>query len=114
MRGNQLGRSVCNQGGEHQGNDHGVVLGHFDTITKAVIGACTTPVRNATMPTSASALAGTLEKRRATSAPSPAPIDKEGEKMPPGIPLSADKTDAMNFSGMKNHQMGPLPRMTLC
>jgi hypothetical protein len=40
------------------------------------------------MPTSASALAGTLENRRATSAPSPATIERDGEKIPPGMPLS--------------------------
>jgi hypothetical protein len=94
-------------------NISGMIIAWFcvisETMTKAVIGACTTPVRNATMPTSASALAGTLENRRATSAPSPATIERDGEKIPPGMPLSADKTDAMNFSGMKSHEIVPPP-----
>ena len=58
------------------------------TITKAVIGACTTPEKYDTIPITATAATGVPGMSHATFCPSPAPTASEGEKMPPGIPLA--------------------------
>ena len=58
------------------------------TITAAVIGACTTPEKYATMPSSTTAPAGAAGSRCASHRPKPAPTASDGAKMPPGMPLT--------------------------
>ena len=67
------------------------------TMMKAVSGACVTAARKAAMPMAMRAGAMSAPIRPATLWPTPAPIDSEGAKMPPGTPTQADSQVAMNF-----------------
>ena len=58
------------------------------TMTKAVIGACTTPAQYATMPSTTKACAGAPGSSAEIFSPDevPAPTANDGAKMPPGNP----------------------------
>jgi len=67
----------------------------------AVRGAWMTPEKNATMPSNAQTLKFAKWNIFATLKPSPAPIDKQGEKIPPAIPDRYDNIVVPNFSNPK-------------
>ena len=54
----------------------------------AVIGACTTPEKYAVIPSRIIAPTGAFGTSGARICPIPAPIDRDGAKMPPGMPLT--------------------------
>ena len=67
-------------------------------MMNAVSGACVTAARNAAMPMaiSAGAMSGPISCD--TFSPTPAPIDSDGAKMPPGTPHQPASQVAMNLS----------------
>ncbi|MPN61934.1 hypothetical protein SDC9_209680 [bioreactor metagenome] len=69
------------------------------TMMKAVSGAWVTAARKAAMPIAINAGAiSVVPTIDATLFPTPAPIDSEGAKIPPGTPTQADSQVAMNLS----------------
>ena len=68
------------------------------TMMKAVSGACVTAARKAAMPIAIRAGPTSLPISSATLLPTPAPMDSDGAKMPPGMPTQADNHVTMNFN----------------
>ena len=79
------------------------------TMTKAVIGACTTPAKYDTMPSRMIGATGAVGNRCAMLAPSPAPTASDGEKMPPGMPLTVENVVARNLNSPKSPPSGLPP-----
>ena len=67
------------------------------TMMNAVSGACVTAARKAAMPIAMRAGPMSEPSSTDTLCPTPAPMDSDGAKMPPGTPSQADSHVAMNL-----------------